>query len=271
VWNDVVSSNERAWALTRADAGPGPDAPLKHEWHDAHFLQYGYLQQGRWRDAKALADSANALLATERIERAKPEERQNLIFFLRGIANQYAGETRQYHLIALNEALDYMSAYARRDATQLDTIEARLKIAPVAADMSEESRRQRLRQTGILQAALAGKPDSAIGMFQRRCKRDLKSAQAAMSEGPLSSGETVCESAAELLMKQGRVAEAAAAYNDALALVPGHWIARLGRARALAALALCRALATRRAPASHTRSCLHNGCTLTRTSRCSQR
>ena len=40
----------------------------------------------------------------------------------------------------------------------------------------------------------------------------------------------------ELLVKEGRFAEAVSLYDDALAYVPGHWIARLGRARALACL-----------------------------------
>ena len=236
MWDEVVKSSERAWALTRADAGTGPDAPLKYEWHDAHFLLYGYLQQGRWREAKALADSANALLAPERIAHAKPGERQMLTGFLRGIALLYATETRQYNLMALNGAFDYMLAFSRRDAVLLDSVEARLNVAPVTSEMSEETRQQMLVQTRNLKAALAGKPEAAIGMFQRWCKSNLRDPHSAMSEGPKSLGDTDCEIAAELLIDQGRFAEAVAAYDDALAYVPGHWIARLGRARALACL-----------------------------------
>jgi len=133
LWDEVVSSNERAWAQTRADAGTDANAPLKYEWHDANFLQYGYLQQGRWREAKTLADSANALLAAERIARAKPDEQRSLIGLLQNLKDQYSGETLQYNLISLNGSVDYMLAYARRDAALLDTIEARLKIAPATA------------------------------------------------------------------------------------------------------------------------------------------
>lgn len=236
MWDEVVSSSERAWALTRADAGTGPDAPLRYEWHDANFLQYGYLQQGRWREAKALADSANALLAPERIALAKPDERKFLIGFLQTVADHYAGETRQYNLIALNGSLDYMLAFSRRDAVLLDSIEARLGIAPVTSEMTEDSRQQMLVQTRNLKAALAGKPEPAIGMFQRWCRSNLKNPQSAISEGPKTLGDTDCEIAGELLVKEGRFAEAVAAYDDALAYAPGHWIARLGRARALACL-----------------------------------
>ena len=59
MWDDVVRSNERAWAASRADAsGPG-DA----DWHAFSWLHYAYLQQGRTRAAQALLDSAQAILA----------------------------------------------------------------------------------------------------------------------------------------------------------------------------------------------------------------
>jgi tetratricopeptide (TPR) repeat protein len=235
-WDDVVSSNERAWAISRKDAGTGSDAPLEYDWHNASFLQYGYLQQGRWHEAKRLADSANALLAADRISRAKPNEKQMLIGFLSQFAELYAGETRQYQLTALNGTLDYPNAFARRDAALLDSIEKRLEIAPVTADMSASSIREQLRQTRHFKDAVAGRPDSAIVMFQRWCRSDLTDAQSAMSEGARSYGETACETAAGLLAERGRFADAVSAYDDALKFVPGHWIARLERARALACL-----------------------------------
>jgi len=56
MWADVVASNERAWPASRA-----ADAP---SWHALSWLQYGYLQQGRWAAARALIDSARAILPT---------------------------------------------------------------------------------------------------------------------------------------------------------------------------------------------------------------
>ncbi|HEU4994895.1 MAG TPA: hypothetical protein VFT29_08745 [Gemmatimonadaceae bacterium] len=58
MWSDAVSSNERAWAASRADNAPS--------WHTLSWLQYGYLQQGRWASAQALIDTARAIVPTLR-------------------------------------------------------------------------------------------------------------------------------------------------------------------------------------------------------------
>lgn len=44
MWDDVVASNEPAWAADRS-------------YHALYWLQYAYLQQGRYRDARRLLDS----------------------------------------------------------------------------------------------------------------------------------------------------------------------------------------------------------------------
>jgi tetratricopeptide (TPR) repeat protein len=59
LWDDVVRSNERAWAASRA----GTDNSAALDWHAFSWLQYAYLQQGRRNAARALIDSARAILA----------------------------------------------------------------------------------------------------------------------------------------------------------------------------------------------------------------
>jgi tetratricopeptide (TPR) repeat protein len=59
MWDDVVRSNERAWAASRART----KNPANADWHAFAWLHYGYLQQGRIRQANSLVDSAEALLA----------------------------------------------------------------------------------------------------------------------------------------------------------------------------------------------------------------
>lgn len=60
LWDDVVNSNERAWAASRAESHDAGEL----DWHAFTWLQYGYLQQGRYRAARALTDTARALLAS---------------------------------------------------------------------------------------------------------------------------------------------------------------------------------------------------------------
>jgi len=54
MWDEVAASNEAAWkaSLARAErSGLGPDS---HNYHALQWLQYAYLQQGRFADAARL-------------------------------------------------------------------------------------------------------------------------------------------------------------------------------------------------------------------------
>ncbi len=57
LWKDVVHSNERAWAASRAEGS--------EDWHAFSWLQYAYLQLGRVEDARGLIDTALALVHPE--------------------------------------------------------------------------------------------------------------------------------------------------------------------------------------------------------------
>ncbi|MEJ7760738.1 MAG: hypothetical protein WKF55_14230 [Gemmatimonadaceae bacterium] len=61
-WGDAIASNERAWAASVAGvkASRGPESELN--LHVLGWLQYGYLQQGRFREARALVDSVRKYL-----------------------------------------------------------------------------------------------------------------------------------------------------------------------------------------------------------------
>src|SRR5687767_13353631 len=62
LWDDVARSNERAWAASRA----GASSPGQLDWHAFSWLHYAYLQQGRWKAARGLIDTARTLLADVR-------------------------------------------------------------------------------------------------------------------------------------------------------------------------------------------------------------
>jgi tetratricopeptide (TPR) repeat protein len=59
LWDDVARSNERAWAASRAST----DNAGQLDWHAFSWLHYAYLQQGRWKAARGLIDTARTLLA----------------------------------------------------------------------------------------------------------------------------------------------------------------------------------------------------------------
>ena len=63
LWDEQVASNERAWKASVAEVARERRPKTQLDFHDFLWLQYGYLQQGRWRAARALIDSARSLVA----------------------------------------------------------------------------------------------------------------------------------------------------------------------------------------------------------------
>ncbi|HKG95370.1 MAG TPA: hypothetical protein VKA84_25850, partial [Gemmatimonadaceae bacterium] len=61
-WDDAVAANERSWAASRAWVSRRQAPNAHNSWHTLSWLQYAYLQQGRMRAARALIDTARALL-----------------------------------------------------------------------------------------------------------------------------------------------------------------------------------------------------------------
>ncbi len=61
LWDDVVASNERAWASSRAWVARNKLPNTDSDFHSLTWLQYGYIQQGRYGAAKGLIDTLGVL------------------------------------------------------------------------------------------------------------------------------------------------------------------------------------------------------------------
>ena len=61
LWDEVVTSNERAWAASRAWVARNKLPPTENDFHSFTWLQYAYIQQGRYRAAKGLIDTLGVL------------------------------------------------------------------------------------------------------------------------------------------------------------------------------------------------------------------
>jgi tetratricopeptide (TPR) repeat protein len=61
LWDDVVASNERAWAASRAWVARNKLPTTESDFHSFTWLQYGYIQQGRYRAARGLIDTLRVL------------------------------------------------------------------------------------------------------------------------------------------------------------------------------------------------------------------
>jgi len=81
LWDDVVRSNERAWAVSRKEGSP--------DWHAFSWLQYAYLQLGQAVRARALLDSARVIAKAASGDEA---------FAIPRLEFQYASETGDWRL-----------------------------------------------------------------------------------------------------------------------------------------------------------------------------
>lgn len=90
LWDEATKSNERAWPASRTmSMSRGADEPSA-SWHSLQWLQYTYLQQGRWRAARALIDTARVIL------KHAPSDYWNDVdarFVLSDLIFRYASET----------------------------------------------------------------------------------------------------------------------------------------------------------------------------------
>ncbi|MFN2602903.1 MAG: tol-pal system YbgF family protein [Gemmatimonadaceae bacterium] len=92
MWDELVIANERAWKASRAAAARQGFQPWGSDWHGLNWLQYGYLQQGRWKAARALIDTARRL--TKGIgDKVKPADDPDASLAVEQLAFRYGAET----------------------------------------------------------------------------------------------------------------------------------------------------------------------------------
>ena len=100
-WDDMVTSNERAWAASRAWTSRGGRPASDNDWHSLNWLQYAYLQQGRWSAARALVDTARVLTDDARRPTAGMRvdsvyARVDVVYALEQLAFRYGAETGRW-------------------------------------------------------------------------------------------------------------------------------------------------------------------------------
>jgi hypothetical protein len=250
MWDDVVAANERGWALSKASTGGGELPPEEWDYHALDWLHFGYLQQGRLRRARVLADSVRAIWTPARVA-AAPEYRRG---FLSRLAATFdardALETGRYPaavdpaaLVSPNDLLAAaMGAASRRDLAAIDAV--RRRVEAVNDSMARErpgdvgpAQRAAVLRIRALRAQAAGHADSAVALLRTAADSVALDPALFLAEGPQRSSVGVTHLLlARALAEGGRYAEALAAYDRALELSPGRSAAVLGRARVLVRL-----------------------------------
>lgn len=252
LWHDMSSANERAWAASRAEVVRENSSQAFLSWHSLEWLQYAYLEEGRWDAARGIIDSARTLLNGVEIGPGNADARfaVNVLAFTYGmetgdwsvwpssaadIPAAFAIPTPSTRAFGMTMANAYQTTVAAilsgKDRTQARTAAKRLRdIADTAPPELQRSNLKRIADQ--IDAVIAG----ADGDLAREVTmlRPLVLADAAGASTPpifLPMPEVL----GEALLKTNQPVEAAAAFRAALAGRPNRSRALLGLARSLKA------------------------------------
>ena len=259
MWDDVVASNVRAWNASRASVKRAKRPETSVSWHSLAWLQYRYLQQGRFDAARNCISTAKQILdAVPAADLQKTIDAQYALdtlrfqyaldadhwdaaeFATRDVAGLFhealAKSTPRERSMAINAAY-HASLAAALTANPADaeaTAAANRRV--VDALKPQDSQRMMLdgmaSQIDALAAAESGEADKAIALLTQR--EALVREMGATPLGPPAVFPT-SEMLGRVLLKAGRHAEAAAAYERALTQRANRSAALLGLARAKAA------------------------------------
>lgn len=232
MWNDVVAANQRALA-TVAQTTPGV---VRVTPHDAYWLGYGLLQQGRLAEARRWTDAMRAQAARDPsgVNRYHAEA-MTLVY----VADAHAwaapylqpGTTADSGGVtgALGAYVRALAAVGRGERGAPDAALARLAAARPAGRQAEGRDRVFELALGGLAAQGAGRGDSAVTLFRAAAAADEA---LPFMYGPPATVKPPGELAGELFLALGRPAEARAEFARALERTPGRPAALLGLARA---------------------------------------
>jgi tetratricopeptide (TPR) repeat protein len=256
MWPEVSASNERAWAASRAWVARGKHGLTELSWHSLQWLEYGYLQEGRYREARALVETARQILAgaSADILVGKPDAR----YAVEMAAFQYGAETGDWTLFSgapadaaalaalavgapsLRERIQagsaashvVFAALARRNvAAAAESLEA-LRAAALSLPAGDPRRTPVELSVGQLDGLIAGARGDHVAAVEQLTRMSGAVRDAGLAPVGPPNTPPLTEMLAAALFDAQRFAEAAAAYDRAFAERPNRSAALLGLARA---------------------------------------
>jgi tetratricopeptide (TPR) repeat protein len=236
-WGDVAAANERAWPASRAWVKSHGLPNTELSFHSLWWLQYGYLQQGRYAAAKALIDTVTTVLAGI-------DWRASDAIDARHAAEQfrfsYARETGDWSVYG-GRAPDRVannSQVAAERATFFTNAET-YRIAFVAALLGDTARAKRVVDSLPERAAI---PRAQVSALLAKARGDTTNWIASLEAAAKADEQVVHlgppnlypahELLGDALLAVGRPKEAIAAYEKGLELMPNRSLTLLGLARA---------------------------------------
>jgi tetratricopeptide (TPR) repeat protein len=246
LWDDAVASNEKAWKASRDWVKRRNASGADLDFHDLQWLQYMYLEQGRYALARSIIDTARAVLAG--VDLSAPEH-ADALFVATTLAFQYGAESGDWRPMqsAAEPPMPGPSASRRAQAFAMNASYQRAMAAALSGDTLSASKAA-ARFRAIADSAGPNVPTySAVrareieaALASRRGDRDraiqlLWEASAVEDKFPFvgpPSPLVAHELLGAALVDAKQPAQAEAAYEQALKLTPGRSAALLGLARA---------------------------------------
>ncbi len=256
-WDDVVSSNERAWAASRGWVRSHGVPNTELSFHTLSWLEYGYLQQGRYAAAHAVLDTIAVVLKGVDWSRADADSlggHRSAIdarYALDLSRFSYARETGDWTVFGgkapapvppSNSASDRASLFAMQGAYTRaftagmlrDTITAKALPPFTAKALPHPSFADAGLPGTVARAhvsALTARARGDIGAYLASL-RDAADADAQMAHAGPPIFVPAHELLGQALLEAGRFDEAVKAFEKSLQLMPNRSASLLGLARA---------------------------------------
>jgi tetratricopeptide (TPR) repeat protein len=237
-WDDVVASNERAWAASRAWVKSHGVAPTELSFHTLWWLQYGYLQQGRFEAARALIDTARAVLAgmdwnaSDAIDARYAEEQLRFAYAREsGDWGVYGGRVPALAVRNTRDSSDRTGFFTAVDAYQAAFVAAQLGDTVRASAIAATFRPRAVLTRGEIAALVArARGDTATWIAQLQAAATDDETRVHLGPPPVFPPH---ELLGDALLAVGRPKEAIAAYEKSLELMPNrsHALRMLARAQ----------------------------------------
>ncbi|HSF17287.1 MAG TPA: hypothetical protein VLK65_17195 [Vicinamibacteria bacterium] len=256
MWDHVAERNEASWEASKARADLKGLSPTRYSFHALYWLQYAYLQQGRYDAARACVDELRPIANREDSTRGLKERllRQEALQVVEterwqvsdveAILAQIRGEGQVDERTAATVL--FASGMSAVRTSDLDTAKkARDGIHEVHGKMEDASADDK-NQVAIMAEELDALVASAEGQSELARKHMDEATAIAESMEPPSGppGEASTDSPVkpphelygELLLDQGANEEALVAFEHSLLRTPKRTRSLLGAARAAAKL-----------------------------------
>ncbi len=264
-WEESAATNENAWRTSEEDVKRAREPGDYRDFHSLNYLQYAYLQLGRYRDAKRVTDTIKAQYEALTNKRTSPDTPDLQSRHVRGrtiyalpdrvaygyfdMLTRYIVETADWQavakvplvapsrdFVAMKSQLEAMAAAKRGDAAGAKAIADKIVALSNEADQHPFTKQiitMQAREAEAIAAQVAGDREGAIAKMNEAIA--IEDSIYALSQPPYPI-IPAHELLASMLLEMKRPADAMKHFTETLRRTPGRPKAVYGIARAAEAV-----------------------------------